>query len=158
MPEAERVRRERARETAAGIVAYSADEACRTVVFALDGRLWVLRVGDDPGEPAGVPEPVPAVGAVTDPRIDPTGQRVAYVTDGALHVTELADGTGRMLAAPEHDGVSYGLAEHVAAESMYSFRGYWWAPNGHRLMATARGQVPGGRNRQCGRHPARAAA
>ena len=37
VPEAERVRRERARETAAGIVAYSADEACRTVVFALDG-------------------------------------------------------------------------------------------------------------------------
>ena len=135
VPEAERVRRERARETAAGIVAYSADEACRTVVFALDGRLWVLRPGGDPGEPAGVPEPVPAVGAVTDPRIDPTGQRVAYVADGALNVTELADGTDRLLAAPEHDAVSYGLAEHVAAESMYRFRGYWWAPDGQRLLA-----------------------
>ncbi len=135
MPEAERVRRERARELAAGIVAYSADADCRTVVFALDGRLWVLRVGDDPREPAGVPEPVPAAGAVTDPRIDPTGQRVAYVADGALHVTELADGTGRLLAAPEHDDVSYGLAEHVAAESMLRFRGYWWAPDGQRLLA-----------------------
>jgi dipeptidyl-peptidase-4 len=40
VPEAERVRRERARELAAGIVAYSADADCRTVVFALDGRLW----------------------------------------------------------------------------------------------------------------------
>ena len=58
VPEAERVRRERARERAAGIVAYSADANCRTVVFALDGRLWVLRVGDDPREPAGVPEPI----------------------------------------------------------------------------------------------------
>jgi dipeptidyl-peptidase 4 len=93
VPEAERVRRERARELAAGIVAYSADANCRTVVFALDGRLWMVRVGD-------VPEPVPAAGAVTDPRIDPTGQRVAYVADGALHVTELAAGTGRLLAAP----------------------------------------------------------
>ena len=135
VPEAERVRRERERELAAGIVAYSADANCRTVVFALDGRLWVLRVGDDPREPAGVPEPVPAAGAVTDPRIDPTGQRVAYVADGALHVTELADGTGRLLAAPEHDAVSYGLAEHVAAESMLRFRGYWWAPDGQRLLA-----------------------
>jgi dipeptidyl-peptidase-4 len=135
LPEAERVRRERARELAAGIVAYSADANCRTVVFALDGRLWVLRVGDDPREPAGVPEPVPAAGAATDPRIDPTGQRVAYVADGALHVTELADGTGRLLAAPEHDDVSYGLAEHVAAESMERFRGYWWAPDGQRLLA-----------------------
>ncbi len=135
VPEAERVRRERARELAAGIVAYSADASCRTVVFALDGRLWVLRVSDDPREPASVPEPVPAAGAVTDPRIDPTGQRVAYVADGALHVTELADGTDLLLAAPEHDGVSYGLAEHVAAESMERFRGYWWAPDGRRLLA-----------------------
>jgi len=37
VPEAERVRRERAGETADGIVAYSADADCRTVVFALDG-------------------------------------------------------------------------------------------------------------------------
>jgi dipeptidyl-peptidase-4 len=135
LPEAERVRRERARELAAGIVAYSADANCQMVVFALGGRLWVLRVGDDPREPADVPEPVPAAGAATDPRIDPTGQRVAYVADGALHVTELADGTGRLLAAPEHDDVSYGLAEHVAAESMERFRGYWWAPDGQRLLA-----------------------
>jgi dipeptidyl-peptidase 4 len=133
VPEAERIRRERARERAAGIVAYSADANCRTVVFGLDGRLWVLRV--DPREPADVPEQVPTAGAVTDPRIDPTGQRVAYVTGGALHVAELADGTGRLLAAPEHDDVSYGLAEHVAAESMYRFRGYWWAPDGQRLLA-----------------------
>jgi dipeptidyl-peptidase-4 len=135
VPEAERVRRERARESSAGIVAYSADADCRTVVFALDGRLWVLRAGDDPRAPAGVPEQVPAAGAVADPRIDPTGQRVAHVTGGALHVTELADGTGRLLAAPEHDDVSYGLAEHVAAESMLRFRGYWWAPEGQRLLA-----------------------
>jgi dipeptidyl-peptidase-4 len=135
VPEAERVRRERARETAAGIVAYSADAGCRTVAFAVDGRLWVLHVGDDPRAPAGVPEPVPAAGAVTDPRIDPTGRHVAYVTGGALHVTELADGTSRLLAAPEHDDVSYGLAEHAAAESMYRYRGYWWAPDGQRLLA-----------------------
>jgi dipeptidyl-peptidase-4 len=135
VPEAERVRRERARETSAGIVGYSADAACRTVVFALDGRLWVLRVDDDPRASAGVPELVPAVGGVTDPRIDPTGQRVAYVADGALHVTELADGTGRLLAAPEREDVAYGLAEHVAAESMLRFRGFWWAPDGQRLLA-----------------------
>ena len=46
VPEAERVRRERAGETADGIVAYSADADCRTVVFALDGRLWVLHTED----------------------------------------------------------------------------------------------------------------
>jgi dipeptidyl-peptidase 4 len=142
VPEAERVRRERARELASGIVAYSADADCRTIVFALDGRLWVLRADDDPREPDGVPEPVPAAGPATDPRIDPAGQRVAYVTGGALHVTELADGTTRLLAAPEHDDVSYGLAEHVAAESMHRFQGYWWAPDGQRLLAARVDSAP----------------
>ena len=42
VPEAERIRRERVRELASGIVAYSADDSCRTVAFALDGQLWVL--------------------------------------------------------------------------------------------------------------------
>ncbi len=134
VPEAEQVRRERTRELAAGIVAYSADADCRTVVFAVDGRLWVLRDGEGPHGLADVPEPVPAADGVADPAIDPTGQRVAYVVDGALHVTELADGTGRLLAAPEHDEVSYGLPEHVAAESMYRYRGHWWAPDGQRLL------------------------
>ena len=129
VPEAERVRRERARELASGIVAYSADEACQTIAFALDGKLWVVRADGDP-------ELVLTAGPVMDPRIDPTGRRVAYVTDGALHVAELAEGTSRLLAAPEHEDVTYGLAEHVAAESMHRFRGHWWAPDGERLLAT----------------------
>jgi dipeptidyl-peptidase-4 len=141
IPEAERIRRERARELADGVVAYSADEACATVAFALDGRLWTLDV-PAPGRPPAPPRLVPTHGSVTEPRIDPTGHRVAYVTDGALHVVELdRDGEtkGRdqdqALAAPEHANVAYGLPEHVAAESMYRYRGFWWAPDGRQLLA-----------------------
>ncbi len=129
VPEAERIRRERARERARGIVAYSADAAARTVVFALDARLWVA------GTDGSAPRPVPAAGPAVDPRLDPTGRRVAFVTEGALHVAELADGSDRVLASPEGPDVSYGLAEHVAAESMHRPRGYWWAPDGERLLA-----------------------
>ena len=128
IPEAERIRRERARETSSGIVAYSADEARRVVAFALDGELWVARLD-------GSARLVPTAGPAVDPRIDPTGQRVAYVTDGALHVVELADGSGRALAEPESAEVSYGLPEHVAAESFHRYRGYWWAPDGRQLLA-----------------------
>lgn len=148
VPEAELIRRERARERAVGIVAYSADADCRTVAFALDGQLWVVSADgvpdgvsdgatarDDIGGGPAVPRQVPTAGPLTEPRIDPTGRRVAYVTDGALHVVELADGAGRLLAAPEHADVSYGLAEHVAAESMYRYRGHWWAPDGGQLLA-----------------------
>jgi dipeptidyl-peptidase 4 len=130
VPEAERIRRERARELAAGIVAYSADAGCRTAAFALDGQLRVLSVDrggapDNLVRPPARPRLVPTAGPATEPRIDPTGQRVAYVTDGALHVAELGDGTSRMLAGPEHAEVGYGLAEHVAAESMRRYRGFW---------------------------------
>ena len=140
VPEAERIRRERAREMAGGIVAYSADADCRTVAFALDGQLWVLSVDggsardDDLAAAAAGPSQVPAAGPVIDPRVDPTGQRVAYVTDGALHVAELGNGSSRELAAPEHSEVTYGLAEHVGAESMHRFRGFWWAPDGRQLL------------------------
>jgi dipeptidyl-peptidase-4 len=147
IPEAERIRRERARELASGIVAYSADDACRTVAFAVDGQLWVLPSDEQSDGRSALPRLVPTAGPVTDPRIDPTGRRVAYVTDRALHVVELAsNGAGsagaavaadvdQVLATPEHDEVSYGLAEHVAAESMYRYRGFWWAPDGRQLLA-----------------------
>ncbi len=80
VPEAERTRRERVRELAAGIVAYSADEDSRTVAFALDGQLWVLRVGpraarDDLArpQPAALPRLVPIAGPAMEPRIDRPG-------------------------------------------------------------------------------------
>ena len=129
LPEAERARRERARELATGLVAYSADAAAATVAFALHGALWVA------GTDGTAPRQIPAAGPAVDPRIDPTGERVAYVTSGALHVAELAGGADRVLAAPEGPEVTYGLAEHVAAESMHRPRGYWWAPDGQRLLA-----------------------
>jgi dipeptidyl-peptidase-4 len=129
LPAAEQIRRERARELASGIVAYSADAAAATVVFMLGARLWVA------GTDGAAPRPVPVVGPAVDPRIDPTGRRVAYVSDGALHVLELADGSDRVLAAPDGPDVTYGLAEHVAAEEMHRPRGYWWAPGGEHLLA-----------------------
>jgi dipeptidyl-peptidase 4 len=138
LPEAERIRRERARELASGIVAYSADDACRTMAFALDGQLWVL----DSDQADALPRPVPTAGPVTDPRIDPTGQRVAYVTDGALHVVDLGTDVSQLLARPEHDEVTYGLAEHVAAESMHRDRGFWWAPDGRQLLAARVDNAP----------------
>lgn len=128
VPEAERARRERAREQSSGVVAYATDTAVRTVVAAVDGHLWL--VGDD-----SRPRHVPTQGPVVDPRVDPTGSRVAYVSDGALRVVSLEDGTDAVLAGPDGPDVVWGLAEHVAAESMHRTRGFWWSPDGTRLLA-----------------------
>ena len=128
LPEQERIRRERDREFGTGVVGYATDDAARLVAFALSGGLWTVDVTD------GRVRHLPATGAVVDPRPDPTGQRVAYVADGALRVIE-ADGTAdHAVAQPDGPDVTFGLAEHVAAESMGRMRGYWWAPDGQRLL------------------------
>ncbi|MBB5867137.1 dipeptidyl-peptidase-4 [Allocatelliglobosispora scoriae] len=125
---AERTRRERARVAGSGIVAYSTDADQRLAAFALSGALWTVEIA------TGVVTRLDAVGSVMDPRLDPTGRRVAYVSDGAVRVIE-ADGTGdRVVAAPDGPEVTFGLAEHVAAESMGRDDGFWWAPDGQRLL------------------------
>lgn len=129
VPQAELIRRERARERTRGIVGYATDTAVRTVVFALDGALWTLTAD------GGTARHVPTAGPVVDPRLDPLGRRVAYVCGGALRVVELDGGADLLLAAPEKDDVTYGLAEHVAAESMHRHRGHWWSPDGDRVLA-----------------------
>jgi dipeptidyl-peptidase-4 len=207
----EKARRERAREQAGGIVGFATDRALSMAAFALAGRVYAVGLGpaggqDDAGGlaarggpeaadgPTG-PHPVGALAPAFDPRPDPTGTRVAYVHQGALHVIGLdgearatgeasgadaagadaagADATGadaagtdaagrdaagtnaagtaigggdtsRAGGAADEDlvvagpagapGLSYGVAEFVAAEEMDRMRGYWWAPDGASLL------------------------
>ena len=128
LPPEERARRERTRQAASGVVTYATDDTVRIAVFALSGRLFVADLTG-----GGVRE-LPVPGPVLDPHPDPTGARIAYVTGGALHVIDV-DGTGdRALAIPEAENVSYGLAEFVAAEEMDRTNGFWWSPDGQRLL------------------------
>jgi dipeptidyl-peptidase-4 len=144
LPAAELARRERARERAGGIVAFGADRDLTVAAFALAGRLFVADLtaggpgGSDPGLPAASPSPPRelAGGGVLDPRVDPTGRRVAWVAGGALHVAALATAaapSSTLLAGEDDPEVTWGLAEFVAAEEMDRGRGYWWAPDGERL-------------------------
>ncbi len=127
IPPEERARRERARESGSGIVAYSATPDLTTVCFALFGRLFVARPGSDAFE---LPIAAPAV----DPRIAPDGRHIAFVRDRRLWVSDL-DGKETELAGENAETVSWGLAEHVAAEEMDRIRGFWWAPDSQRVLA-----------------------
>jgi dipeptidyl-peptidase 4 len=124
----ERARRERLRETAAGIVSFVTDADHRLAVFALSGQVYAVPLGD----PAATPRPVPARTPALDPRPDPAGQQIAYVHQGALRVIDLGSGEDHVVAAEE--GITFGLAEFVAAEEMRRSRGYWWSPDGTRLL------------------------
>jgi dipeptidyl-peptidase-4 len=128
LPPEERARRERARQPGSGIVGYATDKETRIAAFALSGRLFVADLtGGDVRE-------LPAAGPVIDPRPDPAGSAVGYVSGGALRVIA-ADGSGdRALAEPDGPDVTYGLAEFVAAEEMDRTRGFWWSPDGRSLL------------------------
>lgn len=124
----ERARRERARIGATGIVQYATDEAAEIAAFALSSRLFVTDLT------AGTTRELAAATPVIDPRPDPTGSRVAYVTGGALRIIDTAGSDDRPLAEPDGPAITWGLAEFVAQEEMDRTRGYWWAPDGQRLL------------------------
>jgi len=128
LPPEERARRERVRESGGGIVAYATDQAVHTAVFALGGQLWVCDLA------TGEVTRMEVDGPVVDPRLDPTGQHVAYVRERALWICALAKpDKASQLVGEDIPEVSWGLAEFVAGEEMGRTRGFWWSPDGQRL-------------------------
>jgi len=136
---AERARRERSREGSAGIVGFTLDGAGRQAAFALSGRLFLTDLV------AGTTRELPAAGPLVDPRLSPDGAHVGYAnTAGELRISR-ADGTeDRALAGPAdgESGVTWGQAEFIAQEEMSRDRGYWWAPDGGRLLAARVDDTP----------------
>jgi dipeptidyl-peptidase-4 len=143
LPPQERARRERVREQAGGIVAYATDRDLTVAVFSWSGRVYAVDLTRADAVPYEVAVPAPAL----DPRPDPAGKRLAYVCAGALRVASLvgpASGDGaagdgaagdQVLAGPGGvKGVTFGLAEFIAAEEMGRQRGYWWSPDGSALL------------------------
>jgi dipeptidyl-peptidase-4 len=107
-------------------------------------RLWVLdiasgeqRVVADPAVLLGAGDDVPEAerarrGDAFDPRLDPTGRRVAYVSGAMLRCT--GDDGDRLVMGEDEPEVSWGSAEFVAAEEMHRTRGFWWSADGERLL------------------------
>jgi dipeptidyl-peptidase-4 len=128
----ERARRERARETAGGIVQYAADPSLQTATFVASGALYAVDVS------SGRIRAVETAPNPFDPRPDPTLHWVAYTSGGALRLVSLQEGEAsgdRLLVQEDHPDVSWGVAEFVAAEEMDRLRGHWWSPDGTAIAA-----------------------
>lgn len=146
LPEAERLRRERLREGASGITTYATDASGRLVCFSLAGRLGIANLD------TGIAELLDVAGPVADPRPDPTGSQIAYVSERSLFVVSVPDHLRRAdgradaqqpvstlrVAGDDDDPieVSWGSADFIAAEEMRRLRGYWWAPDGTMVAVT----------------------
>ena len=130
LPAAERARRERVREQAGGVTAYTVDRAGERVACALGGQLVIVDVA------AGSARIVALDAPVFDPRISPDGRMVALHHDDGVSVVDLDADVPTARRLVEEAGVIWGRAEFIAAEEMSRTRGMWWSPCSTRLAVT----------------------
>jgi dipeptidyl-peptidase 4 len=130
LPPEERARRERVREQAGGVTAYTVDRAGARVACALGGQLVVVDVA------TASARVLPLDAPVFDPRISPDGSRVALHHDDGVSVVELDADEPQLRRLVEEPGAVWGRAEFIAAEEMTRLRGMWWSPCSTRLAVT----------------------
>jgi dipeptidyl-peptidase-4 len=116
---------------------YAVDRDARVAAFARDGRLFRADLIG-----GGVTEL--ATGApAEDPRPDPIGRHIGYVTrdGGSASLRVAGPGGDRLLAGEpgnawrEHGGsVSWGVPDPAAVQ-FGRLRGWWWAPDGTQVLA-----------------------
>ncbi len=134
LTEAERMALERKRITQGGITSYQwCGPDGRTLLFPLSGDLYLVRLSAEGPRAQRLTqdEQVPE----QDPTCSPDGRQLAYVKGGNLWVQGLEGGAARALTRDGNETRFWGLAEFIAAEELGRQRGYWWSPDGRRLLA-----------------------
>jgi dipeptidyl-peptidase-4 len=105
------------------IDSFAVDAAARCAAFLRGGRLFRADLVD------GSVVAVETDNQVVDPRPDPTGTHIGYVSAGALHV--VGPGGDELLAG--EPGVVWG---GPGEPEFGRTRGWWWSPDGSQILAT----------------------
>ena len=136
LSEAEKMALERRRISEHGITSWQwCGKDDQRLLFPLGGALWVVQLD------AGGAHARALTGATgepaRDPRCSPDGRQVAFVRGGNLWVQSLeaTDAPPRALTTDATETRFYGLAEFIAPEELGRERGFWWSPDGMRLLA-----------------------
>jgi dipeptidyl-peptidase-4 len=125
----ERVRRERMRVRTTGFTSLDASRDGREVLVTLSGRVFVVDRAS--GKARALPT---GDGAAIDPQLSPDGTRVAFVRDDDLNVVPVASGRATQITRGGTERVTHGLADFIAGEELDRTRGFWWSPDGTRLL------------------------
>jgi dipeptidyl-peptidase-4 len=133
LPDAERARRERMREVAAGITGFSTDRSMSRALFTVSGVPYLVEIPDAPGAPTA-PVELPAPGPAVDLRLSPDGTHAAFIVDGSFYACDLNTMAITELAAPTGAEDFWGLADFVSAEELERHRGYWWLEGSRSLL------------------------
>ncbi|MGH9304970.1 MAG: LpqB family beta-propeller domain-containing protein, partial [Acidimicrobiales bacterium] len=136
---AEKLRRERSRETGLGITSATwARDGDVLLVPLADGLHVLTGLSSRDGDAIETLVASSERGQIEDPRLSPDGTQVAFVRAGEVFVSTVADpGAGETrLTFSAEDGLFNGLAEYVAQEEMGRPHGYWWSPDGSHIAYT----------------------
>ena len=128
IPEAEKARRERMRETTSGITSYSTDNSGKLLAFTVSGELFAGDLESRNFTSLGVD------GTVIDPRVSPDGTKIAWSDGKNLQVCDFSGGNQRPLTNEQADSVTWALADFISAEEFGRMQGFWWSPNSDSLL------------------------
>ena len=128
---AERAERERRRQFAGGITAYSWHPDGHRVLLAAGGQAVLHDFRS--GAMSQVTRPETRQTGITLSR---TGRYVSAIRAGDLYLHDLHTGAEHRVTADGGGTVTNGLPEFVAQEEMHRFEGHWWSPDDRWLAYT----------------------
>lgn len=130
---AERARRERMRVRTTGFTSFELSLDGASVLTSLSGKVYLLRRAS--GETHEIaPRGAGADPDKIDPHLSPDGKRVAYVRGRELYVAGAGGEPEVQLTRGGTDAISRGAAEFIAQEELDRSRGFWFSPNGSRVV------------------------
>lgn len=127
LPEAEKARRERLRESGAGITSFSVSKAGTELVFSLSGTLFVLRINDE------IKIELADLTDVFDPQLSSDGATIGCVRNGSVWVIP-TDALHLGYQITPNDNHTWGLADFLSAEEFGRSTGFWFSPDGERIL------------------------
>ncbi|MCJ8189965.1 DPP IV N-terminal domain-containing protein [Sphingomicrobium aestuariivivum] len=132
LSEAEKMQRERARiGSLKGIVSYQWSPDGEAILVPIDGDLYIADLD------GGVRRLTETEAGELNPTISPRGRYAAFVREGRLWVSGIADTPIAITPEETSELVHWGEAEFVAQEEMGRRTGYWWSPD-ERYIAVQR--------------------
>lgn len=124
---AEKLRRERQRSRDTGISQIVRASKADVAVVPLKGNLHLVgKNGLEPLTTSKSPD--------LDPQLTADGSKAAYVRDDELFVLDLKTRAETRLTQGAADGLTHGLAEFAAQEELGRSSGYWWSPDGSKIV------------------------
>lgn len=126
----EKARRERMRESGAGLTSFQLSEDGSRVLTSLSGRLYVIDRASGAVTALAESDAGPAI----DPKFSPDGRYVSCIRSYDIHLIDLESNTDRALTTGGTQDITHGIAEFVAQEEMDRRSGYWWSGDS-RLIA-----------------------